>query len=64
MAKKGAPAIVDASRQEAANFLARCPFCSVRVRLPMRARGASLPCPQCGCFFTAAIDEAGDGGKP
>ncbi len=55
--------VVDASRQEIASFLARCPFCLVRIRIPARAVGASLRCPQCSNFFTAGPeDESASGG--
>jgi serine/threonine protein kinase len=54
------PGIVDAARNEPNNFLARCPFCVTRIRLPARALGASLPCPQCGSFFTAVPEEDGN----
>ena len=38
-------------------FLGRCPYCSARVRLPSKALGASVCCPQCANYFTAVPDE-------
>jgi eukaryotic-like serine/threonine-protein kinase len=35
-------------------FLAQCPFCTVRFRIPDKSLGASVPCPHCGSSFTAA----------
>ena len=52
-----APAVVDPVRTAAENFLARCPFCLTRIRIPARALGASLPCPQCNSFFTAVPED-------
>jgi hypothetical protein len=34
-------------------FLAQCPFCALRLRIPEKSLGASLPCPNCRCNFTA-----------
>jgi hypothetical protein len=34
------------------NFVAECPFCRGKVRLPGHAVGMSIPCPRCGCSFT------------
>ncbi len=34
------------------NFVAECPFCRGKVRLPGHAVGMSIPCPRCGCAFT------------
>ncbi len=60
--KKPAPSKVppaaEPPRTDPATFLARCPFCLARVRVPARALGASLPCPQCSSFFTAVPDDA------
>jgi eukaryotic-like serine/threonine-protein kinase len=50
------PAIIDVARNEE-SFLARCPFCMTRIRIPARALGASLPCPQCNCYFTSAPED-------
>lgn len=50
-------AVADPARKEADNFLARCPFCLTRIRIPARALGASLPCPHCGSYFTAVPEE-------
>lgn len=50
------PAVIDVARNEE-SFLARCPFCTTRLRIPARALGASLPCPQCGCYFTSAPED-------
>ncbi len=52
--------IVDAAGNEPNNFLARCPFCVTRIRIPARALGASLPCPQCNSYFTAVPDDDGN----
>jgi serine/threonine protein kinase len=41
-------------------FLAQCPFCETRTRVPDTARrGASLRCPQCNSFFTVAHGDDG-----
>jgi eukaryotic-like serine/threonine-protein kinase len=56
-----APPVVEAAPNDAQNFLARCPFCVTRIRIPTRALGASLPCPQCGSFFTAVPEDEGNG---
>ena len=55
------PPVVDIAPKDAKKFLARCPFCLTRLRIPIRALGDSLPCPQCGNFFTAVADEQGGG---
>jgi hypothetical protein len=34
-------------------FLAQCPFCTSRIRVPDKALGASIPCPHCSSSFTA-----------
>jgi len=49
--------VLDAAQNEPNAFQARCPFCMMRVRIPARALGASLPCPQCGNFFTAVPED-------
>jgi serine/threonine-protein kinase len=60
-----APMAAEPAREEPAGFLARCPFCLVRIRIPARALGASLPCPQCSNFFTAVPeDESASGNSP
>jgi serine/threonine protein kinase len=51
--------VVEAAAGDAQNFLARCPFCLTRIRLPARALGASLPCPHCNSFFTAVPEDEG-----
>jgi len=56
-----APPVIDAARQDPASFLARCPFCLVRVRIPTRALGMSLPCPKCSSFFTAVPEDESTG---
>jgi hypothetical protein len=38
-------------------FVARCPYCPSKLRVPEKALGASVPCPQCGSFFTAVPEE-------
>jgi hypothetical protein len=35
-------------------IIAECPFCHVRLRVPRRTTGWSLPCPRCGDSFTLA----------
>jgi eukaryotic-like serine/threonine-protein kinase len=40
-------------RGDSQGFLAQCPFCAARLRIPDKALGASLPCPHCSCYFTA-----------
>lgn len=40
-------------------FLSRCPYCPTRVRLPRKALGVSIRCPQCANFFTAVPEEEG-----
>jgi hypothetical protein len=49
--------IVDIATTAPQNFLARCPFCLTRIRIPARVLGASLPCPHCGSYFTAVPEE-------
>lgn len=59
-AKKAAPPtppVVEPTRPDPGVFLARCPFCLVRIRIPARALGASQPCPQCSNYFTAVPEE-------
>ncbi len=55
------PPVVEVAPNETQNFLARCPFCLTRIRIPTRALGASLPCPQCSSFFTAVPEDEGSG---
>jgi eukaryotic-like serine/threonine-protein kinase len=60
--KKAAPSQVptpaaEPPRPDSVTFLARCPFCLARMRIPARALGASLPCPQCSSFFTAVPED-------
>jgi hypothetical protein len=38
-------------------FLAECMLCRQKVRLPDKATGASIQCPRCGSYFTAAPEE-------
>jgi serine/threonine protein kinase len=57
----GEPPILDLASNEPHKFLARCPFCLTRFRLPAKALGASLPCPQCSNFFTTVPEEDGAG---
>lgn len=33
-------------------FIAECPFCTGKVRVPDRSVGRSVPCPRCGDHFT------------
>lgn len=33
-------------------FIAECPFCAGKVRVPDRSAGRSVPCPRCGDHFT------------
>jgi serine/threonine protein kinase len=54
------PAPTIGPESDVPSFLAQCPFCSIRLRIPDKALGASIPCPQCRCFFTAV---AGDDGR-
>lgn len=35
-------------------FVAACPYCQVKVRVPDHVRGQSYPCPRCGDAFTLA----------
>lgn len=37
-------------------FLAECILCHQKVRVPDRSTGASVQCPRCGSYFTAAAD--------
>jgi hypothetical protein len=46
-------------RGDSQGFLAQCPFCAARIRIPDKALGASLPCPHCSCYFTAVPVERG-----
>src|SRR5262249_34224215 len=39
-------------------FLAACPFCPTKIRLPEQALGASIRCPKCSNHFTAAPEES------
>jgi hypothetical protein len=39
------------------SLIATCPFCAVKVRLSQNAVGASVECPRCHSFFTAAEDD-------
>jgi serine/threonine protein kinase len=48
-----APPVEQKPRSDAAIFLAQCPFCPTRVRVPIKIDGASIQCPQCGSYFTA-----------
>jgi hypothetical protein len=52
------PPVPEPPRSDPGAFLARCPFCRARMRIPARALGASLPCPQCSSFFTAVPEDA------
>ncbi|MBI2804408.1 MAG: protein kinase [Planctomycetes bacterium] len=39
-------------------FMAQCPFCKSRFRIPANGRGASVACPTCKSFFTVVpMDE-------
>lgn len=49
--------VVETAPPDVRTFLARCPFCLTRLRIPAKALGASLPCPQCGSFFTAVPED-------
>jgi hypothetical protein len=42
-------------------FVAACPFCRGKVRLPDHAVGLSISCPRCGCSFTVVPLEDGPG---
>jgi len=55
------PPVVEAAGKETQNFLARCPFCLTRIRIPARALGASLPCPHCSSYFTSVPEDEGSG---
>ena len=37
-------------------FITRCPYCTKAVRMPDRALGASMKCPGCQTWYTAAPD--------
>lgn len=37
-------------------FITRCPYCTKAVRMPDRALGASMKCPACQAWYTAAPD--------
>jgi hypothetical protein len=39
------------------SFTAKCPSCRVKMRFPAEAAGASIECPKCHNFFTAAPEE-------
>jgi hypothetical protein len=39
------------------SFTAKCPSCRVKMRFPPEAAGASIECPRCHNFFTAAAAE-------
>jgi hypothetical protein len=39
-------------------LIAACPFCAVKVRLARNVEGASVECPRCRNFFTAASEDA------
>jgi serine/threonine protein kinase len=41
----------------AADFPTRCPYCSHGLRVPNRALAASVLCPKCRSYFTAAPEE-------
>jgi serine/threonine protein kinase len=40
-----------------ADFLTRCPYCSNQARVPSKALAASVLCPKCRSYFTAAPEE-------
>jgi hypothetical protein len=50
------------------SLIATCPFCALKVRLSQNAVGASVECPRCRSYFTAADDslvpEAGKSRDP
>jgi serine/threonine protein kinase len=55
-----APTVTDdGSRGDSQGFLAQCPFCSARIRIPAKKQGASIPCSNCGSYFTAAGEDKG-----
>jgi serine/threonine protein kinase len=41
----------------AVSFLAQCAFCPTKTRVPNYAWGASVRCPRCGNYYTAAPEE-------
>jgi eukaryotic-like serine/threonine-protein kinase len=41
----------------AVSFLARCSFCPTKIRVPNYAWGASVRCPRCGNYYTAAPED-------
>lgn len=43
-----------APAHDTSTFLAQCPFCKSKYRIPNKAFGASISCPNCSSFFTAA----------
>jgi len=51
------PSVVEPARPEPPGFAAQCPFCQTRTRVPLKSRGASVPCPTCKCYFTAVSDK-------
>jgi predicted Zn finger-like uncharacterized protein len=44
--------------ESAGTFLAHCPFCPTRIRVPEKALGASIRCPQCNSYFTAVPESS------
>jgi len=40
-------------RGDSQGFLAQCPFCAARLRIPEKSLGASLTCANCSSYFTA-----------
>jgi serine/threonine protein kinase len=55
------PTTDSSGRIDAAGFMAQCPFCTSQSRVPAKALGKSIPCAQCGSYFT--VVPADDGSR-
>ncbi len=53
-----APSVAGNRLHVGKTFLSRCRYCPTRIRVPDRALGASVLCPRCGNYFTAAPEES------